>query len=154
MAQLSKPPKYGSYSRAVMSRKYCVWCLCMYVLFYIHICVRTDFVDFRQFVFLWLLCRITRRQVEVCLWPWYSPVVDWAQSTSWWWWWWLFPRLREFWGECSTTPRLRFFFSFFFFCEVEISSRTLIPLFMTGSVLQWLSELRRLWPNVPWQVAR
>ena len=33
---------------------------------------------------------------------------------------------------------------------VEISSRTLIPLFMPGSVSpQWLSELRRLGPNVP-----
>ena len=34
-----------------------------------------------------------------------------------------------------------FFYVYFF--EVEISSRTLIPLFMPGSV-QWLTELRRL----------
>ena len=36
-------------------------------------------------------------------------------------------------GKYSTIPRLRFFFSFFFF-EEEISSRSLIPLFTPGSV--------------------
>ena len=42
---------------------------------------------------------------------------------------------------------------FFFFFEVEISLRTLIPLFYARIGPQWLSELRRLWPNVPCQVA-
>ena len=37
---------------------------------------------------------------------------------------------------------------FFFFFEVEISSRTLIRLFNASFSPQWLSELRRLWPNV------
>ena len=47
-------------------------------------------------------------------------------------WWWLFPRLRGFWENVRPfIPRLRFFFFFF---EVEISSRTLIPLFRPGSV--------------------
>ena len=38
-----------------------------------------------------------------------------------------------------------------FLCE--ISSRTLIPLFYARISPQWLSELRRLWPNTPWRVA-
>ena len=42
---------------------------------------------------------------------------------------------------------------FFLFFEVETSSWTLIPLFYARISPQWLSELRRLWPNVPWQVA-
>ena len=41
----------------------------------------------------------------------------------------------------------------FFFFEVEISLRTLIPLLCARISPQWLSELRRLWPNVPSQVA-
>ena len=45
-------------------------------------------------------------------------------------WWWLFPRLQGFGGNVrSFIPCLHFFFF-----EVEISLRTLIPLFMTGSV--------------------
>ena len=38
---------------------------------------------------------------------------------------------------------------------VEISLRILMPLFRPGSVhnRQWLSELKWLWPSVPWQVA-
>ena len=47
--------------------------------------------------------------------------------------WWLFPRVRGFWGECSTIlspPELLFFFFF----KVEIRSRALIPLFRPGSV--------------------
>ena len=37
---------------------------------------------------------------------------------------------------------------------MEISSRALIPLFRWGRISsQWLSKPRRLWPNVPWQVA-
>ena len=52
-------------------------------------------------------------------------------------WWWLFPRLQEF-GE-NVHPFIHclsffFFFFFFFFFEVEINSRTLIPLFMPESV--------------------
>ena len=45
----------------------------------------------------------------------------------------LFPRLRGFWGECSTihSPPTLFFFFFF---KVEINSRTLIPVFKTESV--------------------
>ena len=48
-------------------------------------------------------------------------------------WWWLFPRLREFWENVRQFIPCPTLFSFFFF-EVEISSRTLIPLFMPGSV--------------------
>ena len=29
----------------------------------------TDFVDFREFVVWWLVCRITKRLIEVCFWP-------------------------------------------------------------------------------------
>ena len=50
-----------------------------------------------------------------------------------------FFHLPRCWGECSLPfiPWLRFFFFFFFlsfFLKVEISSRTLIPLLMPGSV--------------------
>ena len=44
-------------------------------------------------------------------------------------------------------------FSFSSFFKVEISSRTLSPLYMPGSVHKRFSELRRLWPNVPEEVA-
>ena len=77
------------------------------------------------------------------------------------WWWWLFPRLRGF-GECSTVHStlalfififlLLLFIYYYFFCKVKISSGTLILLFRPGSIPSG-SELRRLWPNVPWQVA-
>ena len=42
-------------------------------------------------------------------------------------------------GECSSIPRLRFFFF-----QVEISSCALISLFRPKMSPQWLSELRRL----------
>ena len=43
-----------------------------------------------------------------------------------------------------------FFCLFVLFCfEVEISPSTLIPLFMSRISPQWLSEQRRLRPNVP-----
>ena len=49
------------------------------------------------------------------------------------WWWWLFHSVREFWENVRQfIPRLRFLK--FFLIKVEISSRTLIPLFMPGSV--------------------
>ena len=52
----------------------------------------------------------------------------------------LFLRLRGFWeNDRPFIPRLRFFFFF----EVEINSRSLIPLRARISQ-QWLSELRRL----------
>ena len=52
--------------------------------------------------------------------------------------WWLFPRLRV-WGECSTSHFLTaLFLLLLFFFKVEISKRTLIPLFR---------------PRVPWRVA-
>ena len=48
--------------------------------------------------------------------------------------WWLFPCVRGFLENVlSFISRLRFFFLLFFF-KVEISSRTLIPLCMPGSV--------------------
>ena len=40
-----------------------------------------------------------------------------------------------------------------FLFEVEISSRTINSTFCARISPQWLSELRWLWPNVPWQVA-
>ena len=63
----------------------------------------------------------------------------------WLWCWWIFPRLRRFGGECLTIHShlrffllcflLFFFFSFFLFLfEEKIKSRSLIPLFMPGSV--------------------
>ena len=48
--------------------------------------------------------------------------------------------LRE-WLTIQSPPALSFLSFFFFFFPVEISLRTLTP----------LSELRRLWPNVPWR---
>ena len=47
-----------------------------------------------------------------------------------------FSSLARIWGKCSTihSPPALYFFSFFFFFDVEISSRALIPLFMAGSV--------------------
>ena len=44
---------------------------------------------------------------------------------------------------------LRFCFVVVVVFHVEISSRTLIPLFYAMISPQWLSELRRLWPNAP-----
>ena len=50
------------------------------------------------------------------------------------WWCWLFPRLRRFWENVRPfIPRLRPLFCFVLF-KVDISSRTLIPLFRPGSV--------------------
>ena len=46
------------------------------------------------------------------------------------WWWWSFSLFARMFGEWPFMPCLHFFF----FLEVEISSRTLIPLFMPGSV--------------------
>ena len=43
-------------------------------------------------------------------------------------WWWLFPRVRGFWVNVQQ------FIPALFFFKVEISSRTLIPLFRPGSV--------------------
>ena len=44
--------------------------------------------------------------------------------------WWLLPRVRGIWENVRQfILRLCFFLSFFFFFRVEISSRTLIPLF-------------------------
>ena len=37
----------------------------------------------------------------------------------------------------------------FFFFEVEISSRTFNSALYARISLRWLSELKRLWPNVP-----
>ena len=56
-------------------------------------------------------------------------------------WWWHFPRLRGF-GE-NVRP----------FIEMEISSLILIPTRHARISPQWLKEQRRLWPNVPRQVA-
>ena len=57
-------------------------------------------------------------------------VSDFDTSLWWRWWWWLFPRVRGFWENVRQfSPRL-----LFFFFKVEISLRTLIPLFRPGSV--------------------
>ena len=53
-----------------------------------------------------------------------------SASNGWWWWWWRFPRLLGFLGECST---IHFPHALFLF-KVEISLRTPIPLFRSGSV--------------------
>ena len=58
---------------------------------------------------------------------WLTSVLGW-----WWWWWWSLARI---WGECSAIHSL---LALFF--KVEISSRTLIPLFSPGSVHSgWVS---------------
>ena len=57
------------------------------------------------------------------------------------WYWWLFGRTFN-----HSFPAWAFFF------KVEISSRALIALFMPELVHSG-SAVRRLWPNVPWQVA-
>ena len=61
-----------------------------------------------------------------------------------------FSSLARISGECSIihSPPAHFCVCF----EVEISSRTLIPLFYARISPQWLRELRRLWPSVPLQV--
>ena len=65
-------------------------------------------------------------------------------------WWYLFPHLRGFGKDVRPFIfRLRFFP---FFLKVEISSHTLISLFCARISPQWLSMLRRLWSNVPWQI--
>ena len=65
-------------------------------------------------------------------------------------WWWVFPCLRGFWENVwAFIPCLRFFFFFF---EVEISLRTLIPLFMPGSVHSGSASWDKLWPNIHWQL--
>ena len=47
------------------------------------------------------------------------------------WWWWLFPCVRKFWENVRQfIPRL----CYFFFCKVEMRSRTLIPLRRPKSV--------------------
>ena len=61
-----------------------------------------------------------------------------------------FSSLARISGECSiihSPPAL------FFLSEVEISSRTVSPLFYARVSPQWHSELRQLWQNVPRQVA-
>ena len=55
-----------------------------------------------------------------------------CQTRSVWWWWWFFSRLRGI-GE-NVQPFIPHLHLFFFFFKVEISSRTLIALFMPGSV--------------------
>ena len=62
--------------------------------------------------------------------------------------WWLFPRLRGFWENVSPfIPRLRFFF--FIKCRL---ARAHYFHSLCLDRPQWLSELRRLWPDVPRQV--
>ena len=53
-----------------------------------------------------------------------------------------FSLLARIWGECSTIHSLP---AFFF--KAEISSRTLIPLFIAMFSPQWLSGVGQLWPN-------
>ena len=54
-------------------------------------------------------------------------------------------------GECSTVHSPCAFFFFFFWSGYKLE-HTNSTLFVRISP-QWLSELRRLWPSVPWQVA-
>ena len=53
--------------KGLILRKFCVWRLCMF--WYMQICVKTDFVVFREFVVWWLVWRVNRRQIEVCFSP-------------------------------------------------------------------------------------
>ena len=68
-----------------------------------------------------------------------------------------FSRMRGFWIEdfWRISPRLCFFlFSFFFFLfSGEQRSHCCSTAYARIS-LEWLSELRRLWPSVPWRVGR
>ena len=55
-------------------------------------------------------------------------------------------------GECSTIhARLRFSIFFIFYWRLGRSHTNSTPLATISP--QWLSELRRLWPRVPWRVA-
>ena len=51
-----------------------------------------------------------------------------------------FSSSARIWGECSTIHSLPALFVLFCFVEVEISSRTLIPLFRPGSVHSGLAS--------------
>ena len=59
--------------KGLVLRKRCVWCLCMYVLFCINLC-QDWFRKFGEVPIWWLVCRITRRQTEVCVQPWHNPM--------------------------------------------------------------------------------
>ena len=56
--------------------------------------------------------------------------------------------LEEF-STVHSPPALLHLLFFFFFFEVEISSRTFNSALYARISLRWLSELKRLWPNVP-----
>ena len=58
-----------------------VWCLCIFKNIFIRICVRIDFADFGEFVVGCLVCRISRRQIEVCFQPLDKPFYEWCQSS-------------------------------------------------------------------------
>ena len=59
---------------------------------------------------------------------------------------WLLPRVRGFWDNVRQfILRLRFFSFLFFLVEISHSLARISS--------QWLTELTRLWPSVPWRVA-
>ena len=49
----------GAVLKGLILRKFCVWCLCM--LSFMGVCVRTDFVVFREFVVWWFVWSVNRR---------------------------------------------------------------------------------------------
>ena len=64
---------------------------------------------------------------------------------------WFFPCLQGFWDNVRPLlPCLRFFLFLF---KVEISSRTLIPLYTPGSVHSGPTSWDNMWPCAPWRVA-
>ena len=74
----------------------------------------------------WALCNLNTQWCSHCLWRCVTATGAEQQCSVW-----LYSRLRAFLENTRPfTPRLRFFFFF----KVEIRSRTLIPLFMPGSV--------------------
>ena len=67
-------------------------------------------------------------------------------------WWWLFPHLQRFWETVwPLIPCLHFFFFFFGGGSGDQLANTNSTLYARISP-QWLSKLRQLWLNVPWQV--
>ena len=79
----------------------------------------------------WRICKHNQKKKMFCHWNRLSFFTFSFLPLSLWWWWWLFSHLQGFgenvWPFIPCLP-------FFFFFKVEISLRTLIPLFRPGSV--------------------
>ena len=98
----------------------CVYlCVCMYA------CVSVMFVC----VCVWMFVYVRARATNVHHWLFFSLCLSFCT------WWWLFPRMRGVWENVQP-----FITCLSFWFLVEISSRTLIPLFWPGSVHSGLAS--------------